>query len=161
MAVKKKFPYKAAFVACNGDCRTAGKKTCEYGCTGCGICESVCKFGAIHPHPETGVARVDEDVCIACGMCVRSCPQGIIRIHECANVMAVKCSNRDSGAAAGKTCEVSCIACGTCERVCTAKAVKVIDHCAVIDERYCLNCGMCAVKCPRHVIHDLRGILTK
>lgn len=30
----------------------------------------------------------------------------------------------------------------------------------VIDEEYCLSCGMCAVKCPRGVIRDLRGILT-
>ena len=33
--------------------------------------------------------------------------------------------------------------------------------CAVIEESICLSCGMCAVKCPRHVIHDLHGILTE
>ena len=33
MAIKKKFPYKAAFVACNGGCRA---KDCRYGCIGCG-----------------------------------------------------------------------------------------------------------------------------
>ena len=43
----------------------------------------------------------------------------------------------------------------------TAGAIKVKDNCAVIEESICLSCGMCAVKCPRHVIHDLHGILTE
>lgn len=161
MKAQKSFPYKAAFVACNGDCRTERKETCSYGCIGCGTCESVCRFGAIYRDPNTGIARVNEDACTACGMCVRSCPQGIIRLHECAGFIAVKCSNHDRGAEAVKQCDVSCIACGTCERICTAGAIKVIDSCARIDEQYCQNCGMCAVRCPRHAIHDLRGILTK
>lgn len=161
MAVKKRFPYKAAFVACNGDCNAVHEEKCTYGCIGCGTCESVCKFGAIHLDPKTGVAKVSEDACIACGMCVRSCPQGIIWIHECANFIVVACSNRDKGAEARKQCDVSCIGCGLCERTCTAKAVKVTDNCAMIDERYCLSCGICAVKCPRHAIRDIRGILTK
>lgn len=102
---------------------------------------------------------VDEEKCIGCGMCVKACPQGIIRIHECANHIAVKCSNKDKGKEA-LICPVSCIGCGMCVRVCTAEAVKVVDHLAVIDEMRCLGCGMCAVKCPRHAIVDLRGILT-
>lgn len=36
-----------------------------------------------------------------------------------------------------------------------------LKNCAVIDEASCLSCGMCAVKCPRHAIYDLRGIFTK
>ena len=39
-------------------------------------------------------------------------------------------------------------------------AVKVTDNLSTIDEELCLSCGMCAVKCPRHAIYDLRGILT-
>ena len=88
------------------------------------------------------------------------CPQEIIHIHECANYIVVKCSNKSKGAAAKKQCEASCIGCGICEKTCTAGAVKVTDNCAVIDEDACLSCGMCSVKCPRHVIHDLRGIFT-
>ncbi len=45
------------------------------------------------------------------------------------------------------------------KKTCTAGAVKVTDHCAVIDESVCLSCGMCVVKCPRHVLTDLRGII--
>lgn len=143
MAIKKKFPYKAAFVACNGGCRA---KDCRYGCIGCGACVSACRFGAITLN-EYGAAEVDEEKCIGCGMCARACPQGIISVHQSACNIAVKCSNGDKGPEARKQCEVSCIGCGICERTCTAGAIKVKDNCAVIDEEYCLSCGMCAVKC--------------
>lgn len=158
MAVKKKFPYRSAIVACNGSCPARAGYPCRYGCVGCGNCVSVCKFGAITLN-ENGVAEVDEEKCIACGMCMRVCPQEIIHIHECANSIVVKCSNQDPGREAKSVCAASCIGCGICERTCTAEAIHVIDHCAVIDESACLSCGMCAVKCPRHVIQDMRGIL--
>lgn len=167
MAVKKKFPYKSAVVACNGGCRAEKKAAgavkeeaaCAFGCIGCGKCVEACKFGAITLN-EYGVAEVNEALCIGCGKCAKSCPQQIIRIHDCANFIVVKCSNREKGAAARKACEVSCIGCGICEKTCTAEAVHVVDNCAVIDEKYCLSCGMCAVKCPRGAIYDLRGVLT-
>ena len=56
MAIKKRFPYKAAIVACNGSCRNA----CAYGCVGCGLCVLSCKFDAVHLN-ENGIAVVDED----------------------------------------------------------------------------------------------------
>ena len=109
---------------------------------------------------EYGVAEVDEEKCIACGQCAKVCPQNLIKIHECANYIVVKCSNKEKGAVARKQCEVSCIGCGICEKTCTAGAIHIEDNCAVIDEEICLSCGMCSVKCPRHVIHDLRGVFT-
>ena len=95
----------------------------------------------------------------ACGKCVRECPKQVIHIHECANYIVVRCSNRQNGKEARQVCSVSCIGCGICEKTCTAGAVKVTDNCAVIDETVCLSCGMCVVKCPRHVLTDLRGII--
>ena len=158
MAVKKKFPYQAALVACNGGCRAEhGENGCAYGCTGCGSCVAACQFDAIAIR-QNGVAEVTEEKCTACGACVRACPRKIIHIHECANYIVVKCSNRDQGAIARKQCQVSCIGCGLCGKTCTAGAVRVQENCAVIDESLCLSCGMCAVRCPRHAIHDLRGI---
>ncbi|MEG1448142.1 MAG: 4Fe-4S binding protein [Oscillospiraceae bacterium] len=160
MAIKKKFPYKSAVVACNGGCNANQEEPkCSYGCVGCGACVDACKFGAISIN-SNGVAEVDEEKCIACGMCVRACAQNIIHIHECANYIVVKCSNHDKGAEARKECEVSCIGCGICEKTCTAGAIKVEDNCAVIDYEKCLSCGLCSVKCPHHAIYDLRGIFT-
>lgn len=160
MAVKKKFPYRAAVVACQGGCRAKTEPKCAYGCIGCGKCVESCKFGAIFLN-EIGVAEVDEEKCIACGKCTRVCPQKVIHIHECANYIVVKCSNKEKGKAAKEVCSVSCIGCGICEKTCTAEAVKVVENCAFIEETACLSCGMCAVKCPRHTIIDQRGILTK
>ena len=43
MAVKKKFPYRAAVVACNGGCRSAeGEAGCADGCIGCKACKVAC-----------------------------------------------------------------------------------------------------------------------
>jgi ferredoxin len=160
MAIKKKFPYKAAVVACSGGCPGTEKANCSYGCTGCGKCVESCKFGAISFN-ERGVAVIDEDKCIACGKCTRECPQHLIHIHECANYIVVKCSNKDKGKEAREACSASCIGCGICEKTCTASAIKVVDSCAVMNYDKCLSCGMCAVKCPRHAIVDTRGIFTK
>ena len=61
MAVKKKFPYRSAVVACNGGCRAAeGETGCKDGCIGCEACVNKCKFGAISIN-EYGVAEVDEE----------------------------------------------------------------------------------------------------
>lgn len=158
MAVKKKFPYRSAFVACHGGCHVQEGKNCEKGCIGCGVCVSTCPFHAITIN-DYGVAEVNEAQCVACGKCVRECPKQVIRIHECANYIAVRCSNTQPGKEARQVCSVSCIGCGICEKTCTAGAIKVMDHCAVIDEAICLSCGMCVVKCPRHVLTDLRGII--
>ena len=122
MAIKKRFPYKAAFVACNGGCRATAD--CQYGCVGCELCVNACKFEAIALN-DYGVAEVNEDKCIACGKCVRECPRELIRIHECANPVVVKCSNRDPGKDARKMCEVSCIGCGICQKLCPAGAITV------------------------------------
>ena len=120
---------------------------------------NVCEFEAIALN-EYGVAEVNEDKCIACGKCVRECPRELIRIHECANPIVVKCSNKDAGKDARKMCEVSCIGCGICQKLCPAGAITVTDNLSQIDESICLSCGQCAVKCPRHAIYDLRGVLT-
>ena len=151
----RKFPYKSAFVACNGGCHSV---SCQYGCIACSKCVTACRFGAIYINKDN-VAEVDEGKCIACGACVRLCPQHIISLKQVGAPIRVRCSNHDKGADARKACSLSCIACSICERVCTAGAVHVIDNCSIIDEEMCLSCGMCLVRCPRGTISDSRGIL--
>lgn len=36
--------------------------------------------------------------------------------------------------------------------------MRVTDGQAAIDYGRCISCGMCATKCPKHVIHDTLGI---
>lgn len=79
MAVKKKFPYRSAVVACNGGCRvTAGDNGCKDGCIGCGACVEKCKFGAISLN-EYGVAEIDEENASAAGMWEGMSPED----HSC------------------------------------------------------------------------------
>lgn len=152
-----RFPLKKAYVSCNGGCRNTG---CSSGCIGCGKCIDVCRFGAIHISSH-GVAEVDKDNCIGCSACTKACPQHVIHLYTEADLIRIRCSNHSKGPDARKLCTVSCIACGICERTCTAGAVAVEDNLASIDYELCLSCGMCAVKCPRHVIEDIRGVLTE
>ena len=76
MAVKKKFPYRSALVACNGGCHVQEGQSCENGCIGCGICEKTCTASAIHV--EDNCAVIDEASCLSCGMCAVKCPRHAI-----------------------------------------------------------------------------------
>lgn len=51
----------------------------KFRCTGCGICESVCNFNAIHLAPDKDYnghkkANVNINACEGCGACVAACP---------------------------------------------------------------------------------------
>jgi MinD superfamily P-loop ATPase len=48
-------------------------------CQGCGICEQVCRFEAIHP--ESLDYRVDPIACDGCAACVYQCPDGAIHMQ--------------------------------------------------------------------------------
>ena len=89
MAIKKKFPYKAALVACNGGCHANGDEVCSYGCIACGACVEACKFNAVSIN-EDGVAEINEEKCIGCKMCVMACPFGNIAFSRTAKA-ARKC----------------------------------------------------------------------
>ena len=76
MAVKKKFPYRSALVACNGGCHVQEGQSCENGCIGCGICTKNCPEGAIKV--ENFNATIDQSKCIGCGICADKCPKNVI-----------------------------------------------------------------------------------
>jgi len=45
-------------------------------CSGCGICEALCTYGAIAVDRERGVSVVNEALCKGCGACCAACPSG-------------------------------------------------------------------------------------
>lgn len=59
-------------------------------CSGCGICSSTCRQGAISfkddtPAPNHRVATVDRAECKACGACVAACPSGAMNMEGFSN----------------------------------------------------------------------------
>lgn len=46
-------------------------------CTGCGLCEDYCQFGALRVEL---LAHVDGDRCVGCGVCVVNCPDGAMSL---------------------------------------------------------------------------------
>lgn len=50
-------------------------------CSGCGACETVCRYDAIHADPiHPGACAIDPIACDGCAACVYACPQAAIRM---------------------------------------------------------------------------------
>lgn len=162
-----------ARVICNGTCENAavkchyegikscsaamrygaGEKVCSFGCLGYGDCVKVCKFDAIHV--VDGVAQTDITKCTGCGGCAVACPRNLIDLVDSEQRTFVKCRSTEKGAALREVCSAGCIGCKLCEGVCLTKSIHVTNHLAVIDYDACVNCGLCAEKCPKKVIEYL------
>ncbi len=54
-------------------------------CAGCGVCESVCPFGAISMDTEKNIAQINDALCKGCGACTSSCKSGAINLHGFTN----------------------------------------------------------------------------
>jgi heterodisulfide reductase subunit A len=51
-------------------------------CSGCGICEGLCAYGALSLHPWKGIMTVNEVLCKGCGACAAACPSGAITLSH-------------------------------------------------------------------------------
>ncbi len=162
---------KVAKVLCAGDCDKAtnkyhydgiedcvaasmladGPKGCSFGCLGLGTCVRACPFDAIYI--DKGIAVVDEEKCTGCEICVAVCPKNIIEMIPVSSQVQVMCKSEDKGRDVRKYCTVGCIACKICERACEYDAIKVENNVARIDYDKCVNCMVCAEKCPTKSIY--------
>ncbi len=51
-------------------------------CIGCGVCESLCPFGALKLDGVSGTMTVNEVICKGCGSCNAVCPSGAISVRH-------------------------------------------------------------------------------
>lgn len=141
-------------------CATAnlvsGVQGCTYGCLGFGDCTRACDYDAIHI--IDGLATVDYVKCIGCGACARDCPRNIITItpFKAERMLAVTCSNKDTGKEVKAVCDVGCLGCKACTRV--SEVFSVDGGLATIDydkydpaDKTCtLDLLKACEKCKRH-----------
>jgi RnfABCDGE-type electron transport complex B subunit len=90
---------------------------CIYGCLGFGDCYTACNYDAINL--INGLATVDYEKCVGCGACAKVCPRNIITMtpFKYESILAVICSNKDTGKEVTRVCNVGCIACTACSRI--------------------------------------------
>jgi heterodisulfide reductase subunit A len=51
-------------------------------CSGCGLCEELCPYGALSLHPWKGIMTVNQVLCKGCGACAAACPSGAITLSH-------------------------------------------------------------------------------
>jgi heterodisulfide reductase subunit A len=51
-------------------------------CAGCGICESLCTYGALTRDDRRGIMTVNKVLCKGCGACAAACPSGTMTLSH-------------------------------------------------------------------------------
>jgi electron transport complex protein RnfB len=151
-AAKDKYEYKGVRDCVAASMLADGPKGCRYGCLGLGTCVRACPFDAIYIS-DKGLAVVDWDKCTGCGKCVQACPKGLIELIPESSLVQVLCISKDPGKEVRDNCKVGCIGCRQCVRACRFDAIEFADNLARIDYSKCVNCMLCAEKCPTGTIY--------
>ena len=100
-----------------------------------------------------GAAKVDKDKCTGCGACANICPKHVIMIDAGGpRKPVVMCSNQDMGiAVANKLCTTSSALPAACfAHLSLMPSTLTYSPCGL--RQVCKGCGMCAQKCPKHII---------
>lgn len=99
-----------------------------------------------------GSAGEFADRCLNCNLCVQNCPMKILKKAD-GEYPAVHIDYTDG------FCDFNC---RKCAEVCPSGAIKRIDLAqkqktrialAQINERICIGCGLCVMKCPRKTVY--------
>lgn len=126
-------------------------KVCPTGCLGCGDCAKACPEAAIDMSPKL-LPVINQKSCIGCNKCVQTCPRNIIIMSKSSDLVNVLCLNRQSPEKMALLCQLGCRTCRKCELVCPNSSIKVLDNKAQIQKETCIQCGLCAERCPQGCI---------
>lgn len=125
---------------------------CIYGCLGFGDCERACEYDAIHV--RDGLAVVDYEKCVGCKACAKACPRNIITMapFKSEKMLAVACSNLDTGKEVKAVCNVGCIGCKACTRISSLFHMEE-GLCTIDYDGYTVDCTSDLIKamekCPQ------------
>jgi len=125
-------------------------------CIGCEVCKRLCPVDAIYGEKET-VQKIDDALCIDCGACGKICPKGAIYDNYGVQCEIVKRSKWDRP----RFNLSQCTACLSCVEICPVQCILIPDietvekdrlYPYLDDNKICIGCGFCELKCPVEAI---------
>ncbi len=65
------------------------------------------------------------------------------------------CVSQNMLAGGKKACSAGCMGMGTCAEACPSYALKISQSLPEFDQSLCTTCGLCAMACPKKLIHRI------